>query len=359
MQNLHNRRGDLGGGLLHKISDESAYERIISLENLLGAWKEFKRGKTRKPDVQEFDAALEENLFEIHDALKTKTYRPAPYVSFFISDPKRRSIHKACVRDRVVHQALFRVLYPVFNKTFIHDSYSCRLGKGTHCGVRQLARYLRVVSGNHHRTAYALKCDIRKFFENIDHGLLVGLIEKRVCDVGTRWLIREIIDSFSMSKGSPSSKVGLPLGNVTSQLFSNIYLNEFDQWAKHTLKARYYLRYCDDFIILHSDADYLRGIVPLIQKTLHKKLKLALHPHKVSITKIRQGVDFLGYVTLPHATMVRTVSKNRMFRKLQEKKKLVQNGTITEESFNHSRQSYLGVLAHANAQKLREQAKAL
>ena len=359
MQNLHDRSGNLGGGGLHKISDESPYELIISLENLLGAWKEFKRGKTRKPDVQEFDAALEENLFEIHDALKIKTYRPAPYVSFFISDPKRRSIHKACVRDRVVHQALFRVLYPVFNKTFIHDSYSCRLGKGTHRGVRQLARYLRTVSGNHRHTAYALKCDIRKFFENIDHGILIGFLEKRIPDPGTRWLARQIISSFPMSKVEPCSKTGLPLGNVTSQLFSNIYLNEFDQWAKHTLKARHYLRYCDDFIIVHSDAGYLRGIIPVIQKTLHKKLKLTLHHHKVSITKIIQGVDFLGYVALPHATMVRTSSKNRMFRKLQEKKKLVQKGVITEESFNHSRQSYLGLLMHANTQKLREQVKAL
>ena len=359
MQNLHDRRGDLGGGVLHKIFDESSYERIISLENLLGAWKEFKRGKTGKPDVQEFDATLEENLFEIHDALKRKTYQPAPYVSFFVSDPKRRSIHKACVRDRVVHQALFRVLYPIFNKTFIHDSYSCRLGKGTHRGVRQLARYLRAVSGNYHRAAYALKCDIRKFFENIDHDILIGLLEKRIHDPGTRWLARQIIISFPMSKVEPCSKTGLPLGNVTSQLFSNIYLNEFDQWAKHTLKARHYLRYCDDFIIVNSDAGYLRDIIPIIQKTLHKKLKLTLHPHKVSITKIIQGVDFLGYVALPHATMVRTSSKNRMFRKLQEKKKLVQKGVITKESFNHSRQSYLGLLTHANTQKLREQVKAL
>jgi len=359
MQNLQIGAEILGGGSLHKVFAADAYERIISLENLLGAWKEFKRGKTRKQDVQEFDAALEENLFEIHGTLKRKTYRPAPYVSFFVSDPKRRSIHKACVRDRVVHQALFRILYPVFNRTFIHDSYSCRLGKGTHRGVRQLARYLRIVSGNHSRNTYALKCDIRKFFENINHDILIGLLEKRIHDPGTRWLARQIIISFPMSKVEPCSKTGLPLGNVTSQLFSNIYLNEFDQWAKHTLKARHYLRYCDDFIIVNSDAGYLRDIIPIIQKTLHKKLKLTLHPHKVSITKIIQGVDFLGYVALPHATMVRTSSKNRMFRKLQEKKKLVQKGVITKESFNHSRQSYLGLLTHANTQKLREQVKAL
>jgi len=136
-------------------------------------------------------------------------------------------------------------------------------------------------------------------------------------------------------------------------------LNEFDQWAKHTLKAHYYLRYCDDFIIVHPDAGYLRDIIPTIQKTLNEKLKLTLHPHKVSITKVRQGVDFLGYVALPHATMVRTASKKRMFRKLKEKRKLVQKGMITEVSFNHCRQSYLGVLAHANTQKLREQVKVL
>ena len=345
--------------MLHKISDESSYERIISLENLLGAWKEFKRGKTGKPDVQEFDATLEENLFEIHDALKRKTYQPAPYVSFFVSDPKRRSIHKACVRDRVVHQALFRVLYPIFNKTFIHDSYSCRLGKGTHRGVRQLARYLRAVSGNYHRAAYALKCDIRKFFENIDHDILIGLLEKRIHDPGTCWLTKQIIDSFVVSKVEPCSKTGLPLGNVTSQLFSNIYLNEFDQWAKHKLKARYYLRYCDDFLLLSRDKSELEKRLAIIVVFLHNELKLELHPNKVETIKVRQGVDFLGYVTLPHATMLRASTKNRMFRKLQEKKKLVQKGVCTEESFEHSRQSYLGVLAHANAQKLREQVKAL
>lgn len=228
-----------------------------------------------------------------------------------------------------------------------------------HRGVRQLARYLRQVSGNYHRVAYALKCDIRKFFESIDHGVLLELLEKRVHNTDTRWLVRQIVGSFSVSKGSPCSKTGLPLGNVTSQLFSNVYLNEFDQWAKHILKARHYVRYCDDFIILHPDAKYLRGIVPDIQKYLCEKLKLTLHPHKASIIKIRQGVDFLGYVALPRATMLRVGTKKRRFRKLQEKRKRVERGIFTEESFEHSRQSYLGILAHANTQKLRQQVKAL
>jgi retron-type reverse transcriptase len=160
------------------------------------------------------------------------------------------------------------------------------------------------VSNNQRRTVYALKCDVRKFFECIDHAVLIELLEKRIHDPDTRWLVRLIVQSYEAQPGK-----GLPLGNVTSQLFSNVYLNEFDQYVKHVLKARQYVRYCDDFIILHSDLDYLRGIVPIIQKTLHEKLKLTLHPHKVSITKVRQGVDFLGYVVLPHATMVRTSTK--------------------------------------------------
>ena len=233
------------------------------------------------------------------------------------------------------------------------------VGRGTKKGGRQLARYLRAVSGNHRRIAYALKCDIRKFFENIDHKILVGLLEKRIHDPGTRWLAKQIIRSFTVRKVELCSKTGLPLGNVTSQLFSNIYLNEFDQWAKHTLKARYYLRYCDDFLLLSRDKSELEKRLAIIVVFLRDELKLELHPNKVEIIKVRQGVDFLGYVALPHVTMLRASTKKRMLRKLQEKKKLVQKGVCTEESFEHSRQSYLGVLAHANAQKLRKQVKAL
>lgn len=340
---------ELRGGGTHRNSSADLYRRIISRENLLTAWKEFKRGKTKKPDVQEFEFALEENIFAIHATLQNKTYCPDPYVSFFVSDPKRRHIHKATVRDRVVHQAVFRILYSVFNKTFIHDSYSCRLGKGTHRGVKQLARYLNKVSDNRHRTAYALACDVRKFFDSIDHAILLELLEKRVYDPDTRWLVRTIVASYEILPGK-----GLPLGNVTSQLFSNVYMDMFDQWAKHVLKAHYYLRYCDDFIILHTDAAYLQSTIPYTQKALFEKLKLSLHPNKVSIRKISQGVDFLGYVVLPHTTVLRTRTKNRMFRTIKEKRKSVQQGTLTEKSFNHSLQSYLGLLSHANAYKLRQ-----
>lgn len=309
------------------------FEKIISLENLLAAWKEFKRGKTRKSDVQEFYSTLEENIFEIHKALAGKTYQSSAYVSFYICDPKLRHIHKASVRDRVVHQAIFRVLYPIFDTQFINDSYSCRDGKGTHRGVRQLQRYARKVTANHTREAFALKCDVKKFFSSVDHATLIRLLRRHVRDDETLWLLQKIIASYEPEPGK-----GLPLGNVTSQLFANIYLNELDQWAKHSLKARYYLRYCDDFIVLHESRDYLASSIPSIKYFLANNLHLTLHPNKIILRKVRQGVDFLGYVVLPHAVMLRTRTKRRMLKRLSPK----------------NLQSYLGVLTHANARKLRE-----
>lgn len=314
------------------------FERIISLENLLSAWREFKRGKAQKQDVQEFELELEESLFEINRSLSERAYRPEPYVSFFVTDPKLRHIHKAGVRDRVVHQAIFRILYPLFDKTFIHDSYSCRVGKGTHRGVRQLKRYLAKATANYRRPAYALKCDIKKFFDSIDHGILLSLVRTQVNDKDVLWLLDKIVASFPH---------GLPLGNVTSQLFANVYLNELDQWAKRELKAKYYLRYCDDFLLLHRDRAYLESLVPQIAGFLADRLKLELHPKKVSIQKVSQGVDFLGYVVLPHAVVLRTRTKRRMLRRLAVDKS------------DSVKQSYLGLLSHANTFKLRKRVKAL
>ncbi len=278
-----------------------------------------------------FELNLEENFFEIREALRLGIYRPEPYSSFFVSDPKLRHIHKACVRDRVVHQAMFRVLYPLFDKAFIHDSYSCRDGKGTHRGVRQLQRYLRKASANYSRPVYALKCDIKKFFDSINHHTLLCLLERRIRDTETIELVRKVVASFESAPGN-----GLPLGNVTSQLFANVYLNELDQWAKHELKARYYLRYCDDFIIVHRNRQCLKAIVPQIAAFL-QSIRLELHAQKTKIHKAVQGVDFLGYVVLPHAVMLRTRTKRRMLRNISDK----------------NRASYLGMLSHANARKLR------
>lgn len=298
------------------------------------AWQEFKKGKAKRQDVQQFAFNLEDNIFNLHQELKNKTYFHGSYQSFYIQDPKIRHIHKACVKDRVVHQALFRILYHYCDQKFIFDSYSCRDHKGHHKAVSRLEKMVRQASQNYQYPVYALKCDIKRFFANIDQEILLSLIQKTMQDQDTIWLIQKIIDSFSASPGR-----GLPLGNVTSQLFSNIYLNELDYFIKHKLRQRFYIRYCDDFIILQRDAEDLKELILKINSFLQIRLKLSLHPDKIIIRKASQGIDFLGYIALPHYRLVRTKTKNRILR-LASKKNLP---------------SYLGVLKHADSYKLREE----
>lgn len=313
-----------GGGLVH------SFERIVSLGNLSAAWREFKRGKSKKRDVQHFAFSLGDNLLQLHDDLVSGSYRHGRYDSFYISDPKRRHIHKASVRDRVVHQAVFRVLYHLFDRSFIYDSYSCRFNKGTHRGVQRLKQFVQQVTVNRRATAYALKCDIVKFFANIDHGILLQLIRRKINDGKLLVLLEEIIGSFETHLGK-----GLPLGNVTSQLFANIYLNELDRFVKHELKARQYIRYCDDFVILHRDAQKLANREAVVRCFTKTRLGLALHD-VVSINKVSHGIDFLGYVVLPHHTVVRTSTKWRMLRNVNR----------------DNLASYLGILSHAKTHRL-------
>ena len=309
------------------------------------AWREFSAGKMGKTDVLEFKLNLEDNLFRMHRELKDKTYRHSHYTAFSVCDPKLRRIHKACVRDRVLHHAVFRALYPIFDKNFIFDSYSCRLGKGAHRAVTRLEKFCRQLSRSNKKNIFALKCDIRKYFDSIDQEILLGMIKKKIKDEGAIWLTEKIIKSFA---------TGLPLGNVTSQLFANIYLNELDQFIKNELKEKYYLRYCDDFLILNEDKEYLGKLVFSIGNFLKKELGLDLHPDKIIIRKFRQGVDFLGYVVLPHYTVLRTKTKRRMLRKIKEKSFLLREDLISEESFNQSLQSYLGMLGHCRGYNIRK-----
>ena len=306
---------------------------VISLENLLAAWREFRRGKRKKPDVAVFELNLEDNIFELHRKLAEGSWRNDPYVVFKINDPKPRIIHKASVHDRVLFQAIYRKLYQVFDSGFIHDSYSSRLEKGTHVGVKRFVVFAKKVSANHRKGSFVLKCDIRKFFDSIDHRILFSLVTRKVSDERLLLLIRQIIRSFERSAGK-----GLPLGNVTSQLFANIYLNELDQFAKHKLKAKYYIRYCDDFVILHQSREVLLEWAEEIKKFCQEFLLLDLHERKTIIRKIHWGTDFLGYVTLPHRAVLWVRTKNRMFRMIS----------------NKNLPSYLGLLSHCKSWKLKE-----
>jgi len=290
--------------------------------------------------VQAFAFNLEENIFNLHQELLEKQWQPDHYQAFYVRDPKLRHIHKASVRDRVLYHAVFRVLYPIFDPLFIHDSYSCRRGKGTHAGVQRLEQYLRKASRNYTQPYYALKCDVKKFFDSIPHSILLALIQKRIDDLETIVLIRQIVLSFQKTPGC-----GLPLGNVTSQLFANIYLNELDQFVKHRLKILYYLRYCDDFIILGTEPSSLTTLIPIIRSFLLNSLQLTLHPKKTILRKVSTGIDFLGYVVLPYYRVVRTSTRKRIFRKLS-----ISSGAEQKASAD----SYIGITTHAKGYLIKQ-----
>ncbi len=334
----------------------NVFEKIISPENLFSAWANFKHDKRKRFDVQEFEVSLEENIFKLHRELKTGVYKHGPYKPFYIHDPKQRLIHKATVRDRLIHHAVYSVLNPIFEPTFIANSFSCRLGKGTHKGVKALERILTKVSRNNTHACFALKCDINKFFGSIDHQILLTILSKRIKDVRAMSLLTEIVGSFtSQTREYPGS--GLPIGNLTSQLFANIYLSEFDHFVKHELRVKNYVRYTDDFVIVNEDRGYLELLIEPMSKFLKENLNLSLHPQKLSLRKYRQGIDFLGYVLLPHHIVVRTKTKKRIFRKLKKYMADYKNGILSEETIRQSVASYLGVLSHANSFKLSSRLK--
>ncbi|MDP2910203.1 MAG: reverse transcriptase/maturase family protein, partial [bacterium] len=231
---------------------------------------------------------------------------------------------------------------PIFDNSFIFDSYSCRMNKGTHRAINRLNYFARKANKNNAKTIYILKLDIKKFFDSIDHNILLFLIKKKIKDKNVIWLIETIINSFSTE---PSK--GIPLGNITSQLFANIYLNELDYYIKHNLRIKYYIRYCDDFVIIDDNEENLECLILKISEFLNNNLKLSLHPDKIIIKKYHQGIDFLGYVSFPRHKILRTKTKRRMFKRIKQR--------INSESFEQTFQSYLGVLKHCNGHKIKEE----
>ncbi|MBU1029441.1 reverse transcriptase/maturase family protein [Patescibacteria group bacterium] len=287
---------------------------------------------------------MADNLAALCEELALGTYRHGPYERFSVCDPKSRIIHKAAVRDRLIHHAVYRVLYPFFDHRFMADSFSCRVGKGTHRALDRYRAMARKASCNHTRTCWILKCDIRKFFASIDHRILLGVLEKAVSEAKTTALLRDIVESFS-TDSRPG--VGLPLGNLTSQLFANVYMNEFDQFVKHRLKTRHYIRYADDFAFLSEDRQFLAVLLPRITSFLYDDLRLEMHPDKVFIRSFASGVDFLGWIHFPDHRVPRSATRRRMFRRLGEHP--------TDETL----QSYLGLLKHGNARRLEGEIKNL
>lgn len=262
---------------------DNLFADICSFESLHSAWLKARKGKRLKKETLEFSCNLESNLLQLKRELEAGTYKHGGYKTFFVEDSKKRVIKAAPFRDRVVHHALCNAIEPIFEKAFIHDSYACRKGKGAHAAMQRLAKFVRS-----RRFGYYMKCDVRKYFSSINHEILFGIISKRIKDEKALALVREIIGSASDGDGR-----GIPIGNLTSQLFANIYLNELDCFAKCALGIRFYVRYVDDFIFLEQKSRLLEIKKDVI--VFLETIRLEIHEKSALPYPAAQGIDFVGY----------------------------------------------------------------
>ncbi len=281
------------------------YPQITTFENLFLAFRNAARGKRRKTDVAEFEYHLEENLFQLQSELQTGDYQPGAYRHFNIYDPKPRLISAAPFRDRVVHHALCQVIEPIFERRFIYDSYACRVGKGTHAALDRAQQFAR-------RYPYVLQCDIQAFFPCMDHQILLAQLARVIGDVPTLSLCKKIMDSGAgihpethAPQYFPGDDLfaglrprGLPIGNLTSQFWANVYLNPLDHWIKRQLKCPAYLRYVDDFLLFSDDKEQLHAWRQAISDYL-ANLRLRLHENRAAVFPVSTGIPFLGFRIYP------------------------------------------------------------
>ena len=333
------------------------FHKICSFENLRVAAQKAQRGKRFQTEVAHFNFHLERELYRLQAELQTQTYRPGAYHAFHIYEPKLRKISAAPYRDRVVHHALCNVIEPIVDRTFIFDSYACRKGKGTHKAVDRFTEFSR-------KNAYVLKCDIKKYFPSIDHELLKARFRRKIRDTETLWLMDLIVERSNPQEyvqeyfegddllTSVARKRGIPIGNLTSQFFANIYLNGFDHFVKEALKCRYYIRYVDDFVVLGNDKAQLHEVKSAMAGYL-AGLRLKLHPHKCQVFPVSTGTDFLGYQVFPTHRRLRASSVTRARRRLRRLSRDYRAGAISWQAVNHSVRSWLGHVQHADTYGLR------
>ena len=316
------------------------------MNNLANAWRKARKGKTKKPYVIEFEKNIRENLLNLREELLTQNYKPKPLITFTIRDPKTRKISKADFRDRIIHHALIRVIEPIFDKTFIYDSCANRKGRGNLFALKSFDKYKRKITNNLHSEAFCIKADIKHYFQEINQGILLRIIKGKISDEKVIWLIKQILDnSEQKSKG-----IGMPLGNLTSQFFANVYLNELDYFVKHKLKSKYYIRYVDDFVILHNSKLQLEIWKPEIEIFLKEELNLELHKDKSKIIPLSRGVDFVGFRNFYHYRLLR----KRNIRKMSLRVKCCNKGIISEQKLLESVQGWNAYAKWANSYRLRK-----
>lgn len=332
---------------------KNLYSDICSLTNLFLAWKKARKGKTKKDYIIEFEKNLLYNLLKLQEELKFLTYKPKPLKTFILKDPKIRKISKSDFRDRVVHHALCNIIEPIFDKTFIYDSCANRKGKGNLKAIERFYSFIRKVSRNgkinglfndNQVKGYCLKADIKHYFQEVNHEILIKIFKRKIHDENVIWLIEQILANHLVKNK------GMPLGNLTSQFFANVYLSELDYFVKHNLKAKYYVRYVDDFIVLHSSKSQLEEWKRQINEFLNKELKLELHTEKSRLIPLSRGIDFVGFRNFYYFRLLRKRNVRKMLSKIEQ----YINGEITIEKILESFQGWQAYAKWANTYKLRK-----
>jgi RNA-directed DNA polymerase len=321
------------------------FDSVCDIENLFSAYRVCLRGKRLRRGVLPFTYNLSKEIYKIQSDLKTEKYNTGNYHGFYVHEPKKRLVQSLPFRDRVVQQALCQVINPVFEQTFIKDTYACIKGRGTHAGSDQLVNYMRKAQARFGK-AYCLQCDIASYFPSIDHKILVNMFDRKIKCRRTMNLIRLITDSNGHA-------VGIPIGNLLSQLSANIYLSVLDHHAKEHWRLPYYIRYMDDFCILHGSKKYLWWLKGEIQTFLRHRLALTVN-RKSSMFPISQGVDFLGYRTWTTHKLVRKRSIKKAKRKLKAMARLYRAGQISMEKISESARSWSAHCEHADTYRLRK-----
>lgn len=347
---------------------------IFTYQNLLQCYYECRERKRYTIDAAKFELNFEKELLKLEKELRNRTYYPGRSVCFVVTEPKPREVFAANFKDRVVHHLLVNYLEPIWEPKFIGQSYSCRKGKGAHKAIGDLKRYIRKVSENFQKKAYFLQTDVQGFFPGLKKDILFNLIKRHTKNPDILWLSKIIVfqdptqnyhkkGQIALFKDIPAHKSlfkvpkdqGLPIGNLTSQFFANVYLNELDQFVKHKLKAKFYLRYVDDLILLDQDKEQLKRWQEQIDEFLEERLKLRLHPKKQILQSIDKEINFLGYIVKPNYSLVRRRTVKSLKRKLWNfnwKKDLPQPAEVQQMVATVN--SYYGQFRHANSFGLRQ-----
>lgn len=339
---------------------KNLYPRICAFENLYQAHRRARKGgKRKRAEVAEFEHNLGENLLRLQAELHELAYRPGPYRHFIVVERKVRKISAAPYRDRVVHHALMNVVQPIFEARFIHDSYACRAGKGTHRALDRAQAFAR-------RYPYVLQCDVREFFPSVDHTILRGLLARHVACRRTLWLIDQILKSGAGVLADRYTPVyfpgddllaaarprGLPIGNLTSQHWANVYLHPLDLFAKQELRCGAYLRYSDDFLLFAADKPTLHGWRGEVID-FAASLRLTLHEHKAQVFPVRDGINFLGWRVFPHYKHLRRENVRHAVRRLRRQQAAYARGELRPDDLTASVQAWLAHAAQGETYQLR------